>query len=124
MDTLRVPPARIVLELTEDGTYIMESYRDGARHREVLPRGLEWVEAREELGLIQGRLRAQIERQADKKAEAEARRARAVYFNTAYNHGVKFADEKVGRPQGVRLPAAAKAPAHAGAIMTSEDLLG
>jgi hypothetical protein len=91
-------PARVVIELNPDGTLTMEHYTNGARSRTPLPRGIELSEIKETLFHLQTAINNTAARKADKVAEANAKRARAVYFNTAYNHGEAFADRTVGRP--------------------------
>jgi len=91
-------PARVVIELGADGTLIMEHYTNGARSRTPLARGIELAEIKETLFHLQTQINAVSARKAEKIAEQNAKRARAVYFNTAYNHGEAFADRTVGRP--------------------------
>lgn len=73
----------------------MESYINGARHREVLNKGFEAFEIREALG-VQARaiIAAQERKIAALEAEAKGRHNQ-VWRTTAERHGIGFANRTI-----------------------------
>lgn len=120
------PRPRIIIEMQDDGTLVIESYTNGQRSREVTYRGFEMVAIREELD----RQRRQIDNAAEEKRlrleREEAARHRRVWNQTAFGHannsrgfGIAFANKTIG-PIG-RTPKEPTVPTDA--VVASVDLL-
>ena len=101
-DPTNPAPPRVVIELTPNGTYIAEYYRNGQRERVPLNRDEVGWGVQDALSSIARDRKAQAERK-QAKADGEAlSRHRRVWNNVAYGtdgargHGADFANKTVG----------------------------
>ena len=123
-----ISPPRIVLELAPDGTIVVEQYLNGSRRREALHGDI-----LHEIMLCLAEQKAEQNRQAARKAEkaalADASLHRKVYFETAYRHGVEFAERTVngksafGQGKSPFVPRQGDGLVVVGGVETSTDLL-
>jgi hypothetical protein len=85
------PKARIVLELCENGSLVMESYRNGQRTRLMLNRGQEYWEILDELRMQQRAAESEADRQKERNEKKLRHRHYAVWTTAAEHQGVGFA---------------------------------
>jgi hypothetical protein len=86
---------RVVIEQQPDGSLVMESYINGARHRELINKGFEAFEIREALAVQASAIIAAQERKLAQLAEETRNLHNRVWRTTAERHGIGFANRTV-----------------------------
>ncbi len=101
-DLVNIAPARIIVEMAQDGTYVIEIYANGGRSRFAVSPGMEAVEIREALMELLRLNVAAARRKAERETMEIKARSRRVYANVLADHGPYFAGKYVGKPVSQR----------------------
>lgn len=107
-DVTQVIRPRIIVELQPDGTFVLETYTNGARTRTVPFAGDEWYEIKQALRAKQNEINDNEARKIARKAKEDNLRHRKVWKDVAYGttttrpYGEHYANKTIGPIEQLR----------------------